>query len=658
MLINKQLICSSNQVWENSIQQLLCLRGMAEEALKKIEDQVNCSICLDTYTDPKLLQCSHVYCRQCLVPLVDRDQQGQLGLTCPTCRQVTPISDRGVTGLPPAFHINRLLEIKDSLQKPRRERADSEVAEASAAETTASSGITRHCFEHPGDELKLYCETCEELVCYKCAIRGGKHQSHEYEDLKHAALKYREETTSSLEPLEKHVANAKKTLALIDTRCGEISDQQTTTKGEVHTTFRRLKEVLNARETEIIDQLEQMTQEKLKSLTTQRDQAESTLTQLNSRLHFVREVLRTGSDGEVVLAMRRELATPLQLETSEPKVKADIAFSVSKDIAPECQTLGKLSQGQILEFGAKGDMILPIMVPEYVKYGQLPIARQKRQDGKFGKNFGIPVLTISKVAGPWGVAVNRRKEIFITECDKNCVSVFNPSGKKVRSFGTRGSGQGEFQRPRGIAVDGEGNILVVDSLNYRIQKFTSEGRFLSAVGSKGSGALQFSWPTDIAFNCTNNRVYVVDNDYNCVQILNSDLTSFGSFGTTGNGTGQFCSPLGIACDNSGMVYVADSLNNRIQIFTAEGKFLRMFGNHGIGELKLPYGVAFDTSGIVYVSEHVRQRVSVYTSKGYFMTCFGRKGRGPGKFASPYGLVVDSIGQLYLCDNGNDCVHVF
>ena len=66
---------------------------MAEKALNRLEDQLNCSICLDTYTDPKLLQCFHAYCKQCLVPLVDRDQQGQLGLSCPTCRQVTPIPD-------------------------------------------------------------------------------------------------------------------------------------------------------------------------------------------------------------------------------------------------------------------------------------------------------------------------------------------------------------------------------------------------------------------------------------------------------------------------------------------------------------------------------------------------------------------------------------
>ena len=56
-----------------------CLE-MAEQALKRLEEQLNCSICLDTFTDPKLLQCFHVYCQQCLVPLGVRDQQGQLSL--------------------------------------------------------------------------------------------------------------------------------------------------------------------------------------------------------------------------------------------------------------------------------------------------------------------------------------------------------------------------------------------------------------------------------------------------------------------------------------------------------------------------------------------------------------------------------------------------
>ena len=97
--------------------------------LKKLEDQLNCSICLDTYTNPKQLQCHHVYCQQCLVRLVIRDQQGQLSLTCPNCRQVTPVPANGVAGLQAAFRVNKLLEIVEEHKKVKVATASPEESE-------------------------------------------------------------------------------------------------------------------------------------------------------------------------------------------------------------------------------------------------------------------------------------------------------------------------------------------------------------------------------------------------------------------------------------------------------------------------------------------------------------------------------------------------
>ena len=132
---------------------------------------------------------------------------------------------------------------------------------------------------------------------------------------------------------------------------------------------------------------------------------------------------------------------------------------------------------------------------------------------------------------PEGVAINQRGEVVVTEYGGHCVSVFSPSGEKLRSFGTHGSSQGQFDSPYGVGVDGEGNILVADFFNYRTQKFTAEGQFLAAVGTYGSGPLQFSYPTDTAFNTSNNKVYVAGNGNHHVQVLNSDLTFSSSFGT-------------------------------------------------------------------------------------------------------------------------------
>ena len=84
----------------------------AEEALQKIQEQVTCGICLDSYKQPKLLKCVHVYCEQCLQRLV----QGGAGLPCPQCRKVTPLPVGGVSDLQGAFVHNALLDIYKTLK--------------------------------------------------------------------------------------------------------------------------------------------------------------------------------------------------------------------------------------------------------------------------------------------------------------------------------------------------------------------------------------------------------------------------------------------------------------------------------------------------------------------------------------------------------------
>ena len=697
---------------------------MAEEVFKKLEEQLTCSICLDIYTNPKLLQCFHVYCQQCLVPLVDRDQRGQLGISCPICRQVTPVPNRGVAGLQSAFHINHLLELQDSFQKLDNPAAALEGAATNAA---PSREAVRHCFEHPDEELKLYCETCGELVCLKCAIKGlGKHFGHNCKELHQAFQEYKEEITSSLEPMEKQVATMKGVLTLLDTRCGEISDQREATEDKIHTTFRRLQEVLNVRETELVHQLHRITQSKLKTLAVHRDKIETILAQLSSCLLFMGESLREANKDDALMMKTntvntvKELSTPLQPDILKQSTEADIIFATLEDLHSMCRDYGQVfakgsldpskchATGKGLEVAVVGEKSTCILHAEGIRCinpiksldceflseiagtkASCSIERRERKyeisyqptikgrhqlhirvEGQHirGSPFsvavklpveklGTPILTIGGVGEPRGIAINQRGEVVVTDWQRHCIDVFSPSGEKLRSFGTNGSGKGQFDKPRGVAVDGEGNILVADTWNHRIQKFTAEGQFLTAVGTEGSGPLQFTNPSDIAIS---DKVYVVDFRNHRVQILNADLTFCHTFGKIGSGEGLFQWPRGIACDSTGKVYVTDINSHRIQVFTAKGEFLRMFGQRGQGrgELYKPVGIAVDTSGIVYVSEGGNNRVSLFTSEGQFVTSFGTRGEGPGDFNIPTGIALDSSGVLYACDCGNNRIQLF
>lgn len=208
---------------------------MAEEVLKKLGEQLRCTICLDTYTEPKILQCFHVYCQQYLVVLMAQDQLRNGLLTCPTCRQVTTIPEREIAGLHPAFHINHLLELQRS-----------------ALSTRKPVGF---CPKHTKEELKLYCETCRDSICLKCAIKGGGHQKHQYRDV-NDTKKCKQEITAILEPVKEHAKVMNKVLEQLNKCCGEISDQQETLKCRIRGDFRQLHELLDARETALIGQLD------------------------------------------------------------------------------------------------------------------------------------------------------------------------------------------------------------------------------------------------------------------------------------------------------------------------------------------------------------------------------------------------------------------
>ena len=134
-----------------------------QKALEKFGELLNCPICLGPYTDPKILQCFHVYCQDCLIKLVCRGNKGNHTLKCPECRRVVPVPANGVVGFQAAYRITEYQEIHRALVLAPRK--------------------VKYCTVHERKELELYCETCEELICWRCAYRGGQHHSHGHQDV-------------------------------------------------------------------------------------------------------------------------------------------------------------------------------------------------------------------------------------------------------------------------------------------------------------------------------------------------------------------------------------------------------------------------------------------------------------------------------------------
>ncbi|XP_046662538.1 E3 ubiquitin-protein ligase TRIM71 isoform X2 [Homalodisca vitripennis] len=132
------------------------------------------------------------------------------------------------------------------------------------------------------------------------------------------------------------------------------------------------------------------------------------------------------------------------------------------------------------------------------------------------------------------------------------------------------------------------------------------------------------------------------------------------FGKEGDGDGELCRPWGVCCDSNNNIIVADRSNNRIQIFSCTGEFIRKFGSHGTesGEFDRPAGVAVDPSNRIVVADKDNHRIQVFTIEGEFVYKFGEKGCKNGQFNYPWDVDVDSTGRIVVSDTRNHRIQLF
>ena len=657
-------------------------RVLIKKAEEKLKEYLNCPICLDTYTDPKQLQCNHVYCRQCLVPLVVRDQQGKLGLTCPACRQVTPIPDRGVAGLQPAFHINRLLEIQESFQVLEVPAATTEEAVKSATLDTPPRNVVRHCLEHPKEEIKLHCETCGELACYKCGLKGGRHHDHEYNELDIAFEKYKEEITSSLEPMENQVDIAMKALSQLDACCGEISDQRAATEDSIHDTCRRLREAVNVREAQLIDQLDHMTQEKLKGLAVQRDQIETTLAQLCSCLHLMKKSLRQENEDDALLMKSNtleqieELTTPFQQDVLKPNTDADIVFPAPADVNAVCQdclrdpfkcriTGSGVEAGVV---GAKSSVILEAINFEgkLCKEGSIRFLEGEIVSELTGARASCSVEGIlvgqSQYEIRYHPIIKGRHLLHIKAEGQHirgspfCVAVKSP----IEELGIPIATIHEVEEPWGCAINQSGEVFVTDENAHCVAVFTPGGQKLRSFGTRGSGLGLFNDPCGLTLDSEGN-ILVADCWNHRIQKFTAQGQFLAAVGTKGSGPLQFSYPADVAFNTSNKrVYVVENQNHRIQILNFDLSTSVSFGKKGSGKgcFDCPISVAFDSTGNVYVADSHNHRIQAFTAEGKFLRMFGRHGEGRGKLNRPMGVAIDTSDMVYISERHNHRVSVF
>jgi sugar lactone lactonase YvrE len=371
-------------------------------------------------------------------------------------------------------------------------------------------------------------------------------------------------------------------------------------------------------------------------------------------------------------------------------------------------TSAQLSHPQAVAVDAGGNLYIAdsAVIRKVLTSGTITTAAGNGTPGYTGD--GGPA-TGAQIGPCYGLALDNAGNLYISDYSSSVVRKVAPGGtiSTVAGNGVSGyAGDGglatsaQLRSPGGVAVDAVGNLYIADSANSRLRMVTSGGTITTVAGNgtfpgSGSGfvgaagdgspatSAQLGYPTGVAVDSAGN-LYIGDPGSHRVRKVAAGGTMLsaagnGFTGYSGDGgpaaSAQMGLSVGVAVDSAGNLYISDSDNNVVRKVTPAGVIATVAGN-GMGapgysgdggpatsaQLSGPAGLALDASGNLYIADLNNSVVRKVTASGTITTVAGKSGcgysgdNGPATSAqlcSPWGVAVDSAGNLYIADSGNN-----
>ena len=673
--------------------------------LDNLHDEVSCSVCMCTFTDPKQLPCLHSFCLHCLNG-IQRTSGVRGKITCPECRRQFQISGSGnPSELPTNFRINSLLDVlaikecstvnvkcrncdKRSTQTLycfqccsfwceecivahnmiRDNKDHRTLALKDFQDQDIKAVLERPAFcqkkHHEKEELKFFCKGCKVSICSTCAMTI--HEGHGKMPLQEATDERKTQINSMIRSLKDKVLEKQKEVEQFNHKTIAFQSKVAEVKSQVQSFVDQIIAIIEARKQDVFDAVDNQAKKSLESLSQKKDQVEKQVKLIQSAIEQTETLLKRSFSTEI-LGFSETFDTILQEQST--KENRDIEniprFSFTKsekliDLLSMSEGIGNVefvfSENEVQQSGAKGKESSKVIAGNKgANVRDSPLEAQV-QTRRFRSvlSFGQKGESVGMLNDPWVVAVNDQDEIAVTELNNDRVSVFSSDGTHLRSFGRKGLNNGEFQFPSGIAFDSHGNILVADCYNHRVQVFDRNGTFLSKFGKQGSRDNQLEYPEGLSIN-GNGDIIVADDGNKLIKIFSSSGKYLRKFG----GAGSLVKPY--HCIQHGQYFiVSDFGDHSIQMFNLEGKFISKFGKKGNkeGEFNSPRYLSVDKEGLLMVCDAGNYRVQVFELSGKFVTKFGSKGSERGEFKFPVSTANLSDGRIVVCDAYNNRIQVF
>ncbi len=266
---------------------------------------------------------------------------------------------------------------------------------------------------------------------------------------------------------------------------------------------------------------------------------------------------------------------------------------------------------------------------------------------------------------PLGLDITADGRVFIANEGEGAarISVYDTNGTLLNSFGQQGSVDqvgAFFNRPHSVAVAPDGTIYVVDTWNFLIRAFTPELEPITSWGQPDMRGFDvttnptdgFWGPRDIAVDSVG-RVYVADTGNKRIRVYTADGVFLRDIGSGGSGDGQLNEPVGLAISPDGRLFVADTWNQRVAVFTLDGAFVQNIPVTGWTEElgNRPYIAIDPVRDLLYVTDPDAARVLVYNTNG---DCIGSFGQAIGETGLVQlgvlgGIAIDGDGNVYVTD---------
>eukprot|EP00058_Branchiostoma_floridae_P017086 XP_002602574.1 hypothetical protein BRAFLDRAFT_81834 [Branchiostoma floridae] len=584
----------------------------------QIREELTCSICLELFTRPKVLPCQHTFCQGCL----QHHAGGGVRFMCPNCRRQVRLQRQEVKSLPDNLIAASLCERLQYQNTP-------------SGDAREQPQDRDRCQSHPHEEVQLFCKQCDEPVCNECLDEG--HSDHVTISLKRASQERKPPVQALLDEGRRILETYCSFLKSLREKEESLNEQKRLTDNSIIQAHKQAAQELAENRVHLLSAVEENQGKNNEELQKKRDEVLAGISRLSTACDQAEQEMERGGVGfhsqEAILT--EVIGTYQQKEAPSTTQSQSAVF---KPINTSVQVLG------------------------HVMFQPAPISDHHQEKII---SFGRLGSTTATVSTPLGVTVSDEREIYVADLGIKKIQVFTLQGTFVRQFPMiELCGQG--MESVDVAM-GRLGVWVVGVTCLKIANFavhySKDGRVLRKFHLQQAGCQR-----GVAVDTRMNHILITQTiveDWGRARgeviVLGSDGTLVRTVDGKAPGSGWLSSLfwqqrmkrlMYISVDGEGRILVSDWDNHCVFVYDDFGKFLFKFGGEGSGEgkLKHPYGSGTDSSGNIIVADSGNNRVELFDITGRFKHITTN-------IEHPGGVAMAPQGQLVVTCCKNHTVHI-